>query len=179
MESNGRDQLNSMLDDALSVYSGAEPLEGLENRILHRVRAGEVKRRRPLRWAFAVAAALVLVAIVMKTPHNPAPKTRDISRAEIPAPVSPRANVEDPGVAPKRRRRTIRARRTLLPESLPKQEQFPAPAPLTAEEQALRTFVERRPAEAQQVFAQLQKRSNEPIQIEPIQIAPLQINGAQ
>jgi len=181
MERNGRDQLDSMLNAALAGYSAAEPLAGLEERVLCRVRAIEVTRRRTAGWAFtfAAAAALVLVAIVMKTPGNLTPKSRDIARTETPAPVRSAARVEEPRVATKRRRGRIAAKRTASPELLPKQEQFPAPAPLTAEERVLRSFVEGHPAEAQQVFAQLQRRSNEPIQIEPIQIAPLLINGAQ
>ena len=181
MESNGRDQLDNMLDDALAVYSAAEPLAGLEGRMLHRARAAETPRRRPAGWVFAfvAAAALVLVAIGMRGPRNPAPKTEAVARVEIPAPVRRTAAADSPRVTPKHRRRRIAARPLASPELLPKQEQFPAPAPLTAEERVLRTFVERQPVEAQQVFAQLQKRSNEPIQIEPIQIAPLLTNGAQ
>jgi hypothetical protein len=173
MESNGRETLDNMLDDALACYSGAEPLAGLEERVLHRVRASDVTRRRPVRWAFAfaLAAALVLVVIVMKTPSDPPPKPRDIARAEIPA------LVEQPRIASQHRRSRVAARRA--PSPRPKQEQFPAPAPLTAEEQALRSFVERDPAEAQQVFAQLRKRTNDPIEIQPIRIAPLRIDGAQ
>jgi hypothetical protein len=181
MESNGRDQLDSMLDDALAVYSAAEPLAGLEKRVLQRLRAAEATSHRPPRWtlAFAAAAALVLVAIVMRGPRNPAPKTEGVARVEIPAPLRPAAAVDRPRVTPKHDRGRIAARLSPSPELLPKQEQFPAPAPLTAEERVLRSFVEGHPAEAQQVFAQLQRRSNEPIQIEPIQIAPLLINGAQ
>ena len=173
MESNGRETLDSMLDDALACYSGAEPLAGLEERVLHRVRASDVTRRRPIRWAFALAlaAALVLVAIVMKTPRNPPPKPRDTARAEIPA------LVEQPRIASQHRCSRLAARPA--PSPLPKRDQFPAPAPLTAEEQALRSFVERDPAEAQQVFAQLRKRTNDPIEIQPIRIAPLRIDGAQ
>jgi hypothetical protein len=173
MESNSRDTLDRMLDDALARYSGAEPLAGLEERVLHRVRASDVTRRRPVGWAvaFALAAALVLVAIVVKTPRNPASKPRDVARAEIPAIVEP------PRMASQHRRSRVVARRA--PSPLPKQEQFPGPAPLTAEERALRNFVERDPAQAQQVFAQLRKRTNDPIEIQPIQIAPLRINGAQ
>jgi hypothetical protein len=176
MEDNGRDTLDGMLDNALACYSGAEPLAGLEERVLHRVHASEATRRRPIGWAvaFALAAALVLVAIVMKTPRNPAPRPRDVARAEIPATVGTAAAVEKPRITLKHRRSRIAAR---CATPVPKQQQFPAPAALTAEERALRSFVERQPAEAQRVFAQLQKRSNEPIHIEPIQIAPLQINA--
>jgi hypothetical protein len=178
MENSGRDQLEGMLDDALSVYSGAEPLAGLEDRVLHRLRTIEATRRRPPGWAFAfvAAAALALVAIVMTVPRNPAPKPRDIARTEVPAPARP-VVVEEPRVARKHRHSRITARRASFSEPLPKQEQFPTPAALTAEEQALRSFVERDPAQAQQVFAQLRKRTNDPIEIQPIQIAPLQINA--
>ena len=181
MENNGRDTLDSMLDDALACYSGAEPLAGLEERVLHRVRASELTRRRPFRWvcAFALAAALVLVAIVMKTPRYATPKPGEIARTEIPPLAGPAANVEQPRIASQQRHSRVAARRAPSPSSLPKQEHFPAPAPLTSEERALRSFVERDPAEAQQVFAQLRKRTNDPIEIQPIQIAPLQIDGAQ
>jgi hypothetical protein len=139
------------------------------------VRASDVTRRRPIGWVvtFAVAAALVLVAIVTKTSRNPAPRSRDIARKEMPA------IVEQPRIASQQRRSRVAARRAPSPSPVPKQEQFPAPAALTAEEQALRSFVERDPAEAQQVFAQLRKRTNDPIEIQPIQIAPLRIDGAQ
>jgi hypothetical protein len=175
MESNGRDELDSMLDDALACYAGAAPLAGLEERVLHRVHASDVTRRRPIRSAvaFALAAALVLVAIVMKTPRNPAPKPRDTARAEIPA------IVEQPRITSQHRRSRVAARRAPSPSPLRKQEQFPTPAALTAEEQVLRSFVERDPAQAQQVFAQLRKRTNDPIEIQPIRIAPLRIDGAQ
>jgi len=177
MESNGRDQLDGALDDALAGYSVAEPPAGLEGRVLHRIRAAEAPRRRLAGWALAfAAAALVLVTIVMRAPRNPAPHSRNIARAQIPSPARPAAKVEEPRVAREHHRGRIAAKRVA---PVPKQEQFPAPAPLTAEEQALRSFIERHTAEAQQVFAQLQKRSNEPIQIEPIQIAPLKIDGAQ
>lgn len=175
MESNG--ELDRMIDSALAGYSGAEPLAGMEERVLRRVRAGEATRRRPLRWAFAFVAAAALLVIAIPTPRNPAPKTGNTARVEVPPLVLPAAAVEKPRVASKHRSGRIAARRAL--SSLPNQERFPAPSPLTAEEQALRSFVERYPVEAPQVFAQLQKWSNAPIQIEPIQTAPLQINGAQ
>lgn len=173
MENNGRDTLDSMLDGALACYSGAEPLTGLEERVLQRVRASDVPRRRPVGWAvaFALAAALVLVAIVMKTPRYATPKRGEIARTEA------SAKLEQPRIVSKERSIRLTARRA--PSSLPKQQQFPAPAPLTTEERALRSFVERDPAEAQQVFAQLRKRTNDPIEIQPIQIAPLRIDGAQ
>ncbi len=167
----GNDELDRRIDSALAGYSDAEPLAGLEERVLRRVRLAT--RRRMLGWAaaFAVAAALVVTAIVVRAPHHSDPPTY---RVGIPAVMRPAPVVEKPRVVAVRRSkpRAVRARR------LPKLEQFPAPTPLTGEERALRAFVEQHPAEARQVFAELQK-SNEPIEIQPIQISPLQSDGAQ
>ena len=167
----GNDELDRRIDSALVGYSDAEPLAGLEERVLRRVRAAT--RRRMLGWAAAivVAASVVVTAIVVRTPHHSDPPTY---RVGVPAVMRPAPVVEKPRVVAVRRAksRAVRARR------LPKLEQFPAATPLTGEERALRAFVAHHPAEAQQVFAELQK-SNEPIEIQPIQIPPLQSDGAQ
>lgn len=166
----GNEELDRRIDSALGGYSDAEPVAGLEERVLRRVRVST--RRRMLGWAvaFAAAAALVVTVIVVRTPHHVGPTYR----VGVPAVMRPAPVVEKPRVVTVRRAkpRAVRARR------LPKLEQFPAPTPLTAEERALVAFVEHHPAEAQQVFAELQK-SNEPIEIQPIQISPLQSDGAQ
>jgi len=168
----GNDELDRRIDSALVGYSDAEPLAGLEERVLRRVRVAS--RRRMLGWAvtLAAAAALVVTAIVVRAPHHSDPPTY---RVGVPAVMRPAPVVEKPPVVTVRRAksRAARARR------LPKLEQFPAPTPLTPEERALIAFVEHRPAEAQQVFAELQKRVDEPIEIQPIQIPPLESDGAQ
>ena len=178
MESN--DELDRMIDGALASYSGAEPLAGLEERVLNRVRVAEAERPRLRLWRWVLAGsvltALVVVAIVLRTQRNPAPETNDIARVEAHVPLVAAPAREAPRVAAKRRGRIGKAPQ---PKRLPKLEQFPAPAPLTAEERALLAFVERSPNEARQVFADLQKRTNEPIEIEAIQIQPLRMNGAQ
>jgi hypothetical protein len=166
------DELDRRIDDALAGYAGAEPLAGIEERVLRRVRVAT--RRRAFGWAaaIAVAAALVVTVIVVRAPHHSDPPTY---RVGVPAVMRPAPVVERAQVVTVRRART-RARRA---RRLPKLEQFPAPTPLTAEERALVAFVEHHPAEAQQVFAALQKRSNEPIDIQPIQIPPLRSDGAE
>lgn len=173
------DELDRMIDGALASYSGAEPLAGLEERVLNRVRVAEAERPRLRLWRWvlvgSVLAALVVVAIVLRTQRNPAPKTNDIARVETLAPLVQTPAREAPRVAPTRRG----VGKVFQPKRLPKLEQFPAPAPLTAEERALLAFVERSPKDAQQAFADLQKRTNERIEIEAIQIPPLQIDGAQ
>jgi hypothetical protein len=162
----GNEELDRRIDSALVGYSDAEPLAGLEERVLRRVRLAT--RRRMLGWA--VAASVVVTVIVVRVPHHVGPTYR----VGVPAVMRPAPVVEKPRVVAVRRAksRAVRARR------LPKLEQFPAPTPLTGAERALRAFVEQHPAEAQQVFAELQK-SNEPIEIQPIQIPPLQSDGAQ
>jgi hypothetical protein len=170
MESN--DELERRIDSALAGYSVAEPLAGLEERVLSRVRAREGARRRVLGWAFAFGAVAVVVVTVVavRTPRH-AGRT---DRVGIPAVMRPVPVAERPRVVPVRRAKAS----ALRPRPLPKQEQFPAPAPITAEERALLALVAHHPAEAQQVFAELQK-SDEPVQIQPIQIPPLPSDGAQ
>jgi len=173
MESNG--DLDRMIDSALAGYSSAQPLEGLEERVLNRVRMSA--RRRVLGWAVAgaVVASLVVAAIFVRMPRA---ASRDIVRVQTPAPPRLVPEVKQVRVTPKHRPRRIAIRRAEPPRQLPKLEQFPSPAPLTAEERALLAFVEHHPDEVKQLAAERQK-SNELIAIQPIQIPPLRSDGAQ
>ena len=65
------------------------------------------------------------------------------------------------------------------PKAMPKLEVFPAPAPLTSEERALMAFVKHDREQAEQTFAELRRRNDEPIDIQPIQIRLLQDHGAR
>ena len=114
----GNDELDRRIDDALAGYAGAEPLAGMEERVLRRVRLAS--RRRAFGWAatIAVVASVVVEAIVVRTPRAVTPTYRVGVQAVIrPAPV-----VEKARVMPVRR---VKAR-TLRPRPLPKLEQFPA-----------------------------------------------------
>jgi hypothetical protein len=122
-----------------------------------------------------MAVMALVVAIFLRIPRAPAPAIHDIARVQAPAPPQPVPGTSR--VAPKRHRGRIAIKRAERRRPLPKLEQFPSPTPMTAEERALRSFVERYPVEAQQAFSQLHKWSNEPVEIEPIQIPPIQING--
>jgi hypothetical protein len=57
--------------------------------------------------------------------------------------------------------------------SLPKQEVFPAPTPLTPQEQALAALATRNPGNISQAVAEAQKQPIEPLEIAAIQIQPL------
>ena len=157
--------LDSMIDAALSRYSEAVPLEGLEQRVLNRIRLAEMRRRRP-RWlgfALAFATVLLLVAIGFRT--RPVPRARVLNVAT--APSRSRLGSGDArinGTATVRERPTVhRAQR-----SFPKERIFPRLAPLSSEERSLLAYVRLQPVEIQGIPA------NQPIEIEPIQIQPLQ-----
>jgi hypothetical protein len=169
------DELDRRIDNALAGYAGAEPLAGIEERVVRRVRVAS--RRRAFGWAaaIAVAAGLVAAVIVVRAPQHAMPKSHDVARVVVQAPDWPVPAAEKPRIITKRRVKLRVARR----EPLPKLEQFPTPVPLTAEERALIAFVTRYPKEAQQAFEDLRKRSEEPIEIQPIQIPPLEDSGAQ
>jgi len=72
------DQFDELLDHALGEYRNAEPLAGLEDRVLQRLRSQPAERRNPL-WiwgAVAACAALVLIGVWIgvensTTPHLP------------------------------------------------------------------------------------------------------------
>jgi len=90
----------------------------------------------------------------------------------IPAVTQPVPAVETPRVAPKQRVKSHAPRK----KPQPKQEQFPAPTPITTEERAVLAFAELSPKDAEDAF---RKRSDEPIEIQPIQIPPLRSDGTQ
>jgi hypothetical protein len=178
MKNDNRDELDNLIDGALSEYSSVEPMEGLEDRVLRRVHAAGTARRSPWLWGVGVAipaaAALLLLWVVWRPQPcstNPAPKLAVVKTP--PAPLKP------PQVSPAPVGRVMKPKRRPVTRPLPKEEFFPSPSPLTGEERALVAWVQRAPLEAQQAFADLRKRSEEPVVIEPIRIPPLQSDGNQ
>ena len=176
MNSNDRDELDDLIDRALPGYSRADPLDGLEDRVLRRVQTSGAPRRHPwfyrLGFAIPALAAVLFACIALRMGWNsqsPATNTTPMPVVSAPQPSLPPAAR---AAAPKRDIGTGS-------RSLPKEEFFPARTPITAEERALVAWVGRAPAEAAQAFADLQERSAEPIAIQPIQIPPLQSDGAQ
>jgi hypothetical protein len=153
------DNLDQALDAALAQYSSAEPLAGLEQRVLNRVRAaGRARRIGP--WVLAVGLAVVVVVGTITTAvvwKRPLPQVGQAFR-----PVQPRIQTQ---AAPAgRKKRLGQARR---------------PVPLTNEERALLAFVTRAPDQAREALLDLQRRSTEPIQVEEIKIKPLRSDDAK
>ncbi len=180
MINDDRDELDDAISAALPEYSKADPLDGLEERVLRRVRVAAAARQTPwpfgLWFAIPAVAALLLVGIALRVGWNSKSQNPDSARraaVTVPAP-APATRV----AAPKPAIRMARERSAPV-ETLPKEEYFPAPVPLTNEERVLAAWARRAPSEIEQVFAEAQKESTEPIAIRPIQIPPLQIDGAQ
>lgn len=172
MKSEKRDPLESRLDAALREYSSQEPRAGLEQRVLRRVfSAGPAPRSVFRRWVFVIPAlaCLLFVGGIFWPRRVPKTRTPEIAQAVVktPAPLPFSPGKSEPARRPVRRRHP----------RYPRQERFPAPAPVTAEERALLAFVRRSPEEARQVLAESRLQSVEPIRIEKIEIQPLPNDG--
>jgi hypothetical protein len=155
-----RDELDRLLDSALASYSDAEPLAGIEERVLRRVARS---KRRPWLWwlAGAVPAAACLLVLLtnreaIAPPQLPvAPRAVETAQtrpepAVVKAPPKPRPVQRRPQVA--------------------RQDQFPIAMPLTAQERGLLELAAVAP-EA------LLVKPAVAIEIEPIQIKPLDLSG--
>lgn len=141
------DELDDILDCSLAQYSNAEPLTGLEDRILQRIRTEAVVRGGANRivWA-AVAvlctAALFVLAMAIHLNRKTNPEQARVANDGKTATRAAAAASERPVLLAGRlagsneRRKIRRAVRTL-----PKQMDFPARTGMTAEEKALVRFV--------------------------------------
>src|SRR6266849_2756190 len=84
MDNNDRDTLDNLIDTALSSYARAEPLSGLEERVLRRVQVAQTGRRKmvTLTWALVLTTlALLLVVGVSKEHGRPFEKLLDTAHS--------------------------------------------------------------------------------------------------
>ena len=152
-------ELDTILDSGLAGYTEAEPLAGLEERILQRVRSVRLKRKSGRALAAVCCLAAAIVAFVILLPV----------RVERPTPVrikSPLSDVRWQATKgdglhhlKKRARRAILAR----------QPDFPARTPLSSVERVLLQM-----ASSSNEVA----KSAEPITIEPIEVSPITTNDS-
>lgn len=163
------DKWDEILDRALARYSDAEPLAGLEERILARVRTAKGRVGAGWGWAAAACAAAVVAIIpFLHVGHGQAPEQAQYAVA-LPIPELHVRWSFDARFRPMKKR---------LPRDLPKLQYFPSRTPMTAEERALARFVRESPDEAAKLFSDWQQNAAEPIKIEPIQIAPLETDDS-
>lgn len=179
------DDLNSMIDSALTTYGDPGPDSGLEQRVLARVAAEAASSplRRWLPWAIALPVAACLLIFVisrLEISHSPDTHSTGVTQASEPAAARP---VPQPALQPAPARRGESAARKSRPQSvaiaaksapLPKLDVFPTPQPLTPEEQALVAFVRQAPASEHQALLEEQEKKNEPLRIAAIHIPPLE-----
>src|SRR5437016_4542691 len=169
MDRNHRDELDRIVDRGLTGYSNCEPLAGLEDRILNRVRLGDAGRRhsRLWPWALVVPALATLATVAVLSRSGRAPSAKPIQTTRVLR--IPLANARGSDQS-RDRKRAIVKRKTghhTRPRVLPKRDQFPTPTPLTPEERALVVLARLRPDEVE-AFVELQKKNSDEITIPPI-----------
>ena len=176
-------EFDDLLEQALSEYRDAEPLAGMEARLLRRLQTRHENRtNRWLRWSLAAAGVVaVIVAIWITTrqrvPQTAGPEARVVARPIEPQPHQPEAHMEpplqpavgaqDPAVAP-HHAAAIEVTRAPVKQAVP--DVFPVPIPLTPEERAFVAALERHP-DAVSSTADV----DSPAAIAQIEIKPLSI----
>jgi hypothetical protein len=177
------DDFDQVLDDALAEYRDAEPLAGLEDRVLQRLQL-QAERRRNVWWRWsAIAAAAAALAVPAwigwgdRTQHVSAPSVVGKRMPPIEG-RSPQAEAHATRQLPVIKRTPVA--RTASPhvpivvatqlsnKHLPMRGQFPSPAPLKPEERMLLALAKTHPE------ILLDKPDDEKeIVIAPINIKPL------
>jgi hypothetical protein len=147
------------LDAALKQYGEAEPRRGLENRVLAHLQAERERLTLRTWWWRPVAAAVTIAVLVggaLLLERKPDVTTVTISnqppvtagKSEPARPIASRAGSH---TAIKGRVRPEPNRNVAQPFSVPRLEQFPAPAPLSEQEEMLARYVRERRQEAAMV----------------------------
>ena len=141
----GNSKIDEILNRALSGYVDAEPLAGLDQRIVRRVQTFQ-PRRKPIYFglaAFSSLLALLAVSLLevgnRSTTHQHTPNALPVSNQVAQVAGQTQINLKPRSMARPRLRGVARAKP--LHRLVPKQEQFPSPSPITAEERALVAFV--------------------------------------
>ena len=186
-----RDELDRLIDSELARY--AEPRAGLEQRILARVEADAVRRPgipgRWQRWVLAGAmATMAIAAVFVSTSRQSTPNETSATTARTmrprPAPITtakepvPEIHVQ---VRPLPRVAKMQHSGIRIPvqtaganrSRYPKLDVFPAPQPLSEEEQALVAIATTPAATARENLMASQSQVGAPLQIAAIDIQPI------
>jgi hypothetical protein len=183
-----RDELDRLIDSELARY--AEPRTGLEQRVLASVDAASSARspffRAWQRWALAaaIAAAVVLsiaipdfiyrktsttTAHVAIPEHAPAARAKEItSESEVQFRPVPKVANTTHHIA-----RASKPNHIAEKTTRPRLDIFPAPHPLSPEEQALVAIATARSDSARESLMASQRAMNAPLQISAIEIPPI------
>ena len=166
-----RDRLDELLDEALTSYEKTAAREGLEKRILARIREQPAKSTRLTGRLVMSACAAVAVCVLLWWGAGIRTANKEEGVAVVPTQPLQKLQSE---LLPRREltvafRRPRRRREVMKQLQEPKLAQFPTPSPLTAEERALLRLAAR---DAKDIPPEL-KHFGEPI--EPIQMTAIQI----
>jgi len=185
---NHPNEFDDVLNEALREYREAEPLAGIEDRVLRRLQSHVARRPRfGWRWRMVAATLAVIVMLVwigVRHAYQQRWSAPQLVQQKTPAaPVSSEMAVI-PGDETRRTPQQPRGRRdaktkmqqhpTLAASRpVPVRGEFPAPAPLDREERALLALARVDP----EAVRPLARDENNSIDIAPITIQPLQ-NGS-
>jgi hypothetical protein len=137
------DELDQLLDAALNQYGAVQPREGLEGRILARLRSQSAEPARHAWWrwftAAATVAALAVIISMASRPHTKAEPSVSQRPSITLAPPNLAATSDTAMQAPKRKWHA--APKTRVVQVLPKLDQFPSPQPLSEQEKLLARYV--------------------------------------
>ena len=183
---NHDEYLDNILDEALSEYRHAEPLAGLEDRVLHRLQLQPQERRVAWwKWAAVAACAAMLAFAVWLALRPQVPTAQpgtearnlDVAPPETkPAAQTPRSAPQSPRELPKESARntgnrvlTSTTRQSLVAAVNARDgDAARLPAPLTREERQLLALAQTHP-DALRAISQ----EDQPIAIAPLNIQPL------
>jgi hypothetical protein len=180
------DELGRILNQALSAYP-AEPLLGIEARILRRVRTeGQATKWTASSsvwgWALATLFSIALIAAgVFLTRNGAVQKTANPIQA---AAGHPSTGLKVPPATREIPEGEGTARAAVRRSALPKLDVFPTPSPLTSEELALVKMAKAASLGATALEATAPPANGstvqpEPIQVQALEIKPLVVSGAE
>lgn len=174
-------EFDQLLDEALSEYRDAEPLSGLADRVMQRLQTPKRNIRAGLTWTFAAALAIAVVVVVVVFFQRKTAREEVRQQAHVQQPTSPSLAKNVPGSQPAAQPAKLSQRHQWAGHEGPttngiaaarivpaRREQFPIPAPLSADERALLQLARTAPE-----ILQAPARSDAEIAIAPIEISPL------
>jgi hypothetical protein len=182
-----QDELDLLVRSALSSYGDPGPESDLEERVLARIasEATPVQKRAWLPWAiaFPIAAGLLLL-LVYSSYRRTQPSISHAEQASLQqhsptiaaqpnVSTEPRVTLPQRAKAPLTQAYPRMTAVTAKAAPLPKLDMFPSTQPLTAEEQALATFVAHTPKSELEALAKAQSQADAPLSIAAIKIQPL------
>jgi hypothetical protein len=175
-----RDNLDRLLDAALSTY--ADPSPNLAPRVLVQVSARYAARTRRRQWLWAAGFASTAIAAILLLLIAPwrtlQPRVAPSHEAAVTSlPLKPVLPVEAPRTARHASQRAPRMPQPRIPAAAapsPKEDFFPSPRPLSAEEQALIHLVTVSSAAQRDRLLAQQQQITAPLRIASISIPPIE-----